>query len=416
MELVFRIRDHGLAVVVIEHDMRFIFNLCDRVAVPRPGSEAGRGHAAGGAGRPAGDRGVPRHNPRRDGAAEASDEPPESGRHRREEAVMLEVEDLQVAYGKIEAVKGITLPRGRGRGRHADRHQRCRQDDDAADDVRTAASNRGRDPVRGRAHRRHAGPQDRRARSRPVARGTAHLPADDRAREPRARRLPAQVDSAGIEQDLATGVSTCSRCSASGRRKPAGTLSGGEQQMLAMGRALMSRPRLLMLDEPSMGLSPHHDAAHHVDGQRAPGAGDTILLVEQNAQAALSSPTRGYVIETGRIVLAGQRAGAARQRPGPQGLPRRGLTSRTRCRSGPGRVRRGVGRGRAAAVTSCPPRSASQAPRRSERPPHPDATAAAHPDLRSDVTPAPTPGWCSRTGGRSSPVEAAGRAAPLVRA
>ena len=85
----------------------------------------------------------------------------------------------------------------------------------------------------------------------------------------------------------------------------AGTLSGGEQQMLAMGRALMSRPRLLLLDEPSLGLAPLvvHTIFEAIDEIR--GEGTTILLVEQNAHAALKHSDRAYVLETGRIVMEG---------------------------------------------------------------------------------------------------------------
>ncbi len=89
------------------------------------------------------------------------------------------------------------------------------------------------------------------------------------------------------------------------RRQIAGTLSGGEQQMLAMGRALMSRPRLLMLDEPSMGLAPILVEQIFEIIQTLHKAGTTILLVEQNAQAALSIADRGYVLETGKIVTSG---------------------------------------------------------------------------------------------------------------
>ncbi len=89
------------------------------------------------------------------------------------------------------------------------------------------------------------------------------------------------------------------------RRQIAGTLSGGEQQMLAMGRALMSRPKLLMLDEPSMGLAPILVEQIFDIIRELHSAGTTILLVEQNAQAALSVADRAYVLETGRISLPG---------------------------------------------------------------------------------------------------------------
>ena len=89
------------------------------------------------------------------------------------------------------------------------------------------------------------------------------------------------------------------------RRQIAGTLSGGEQQMLAMGRALMSKPKLLMLDEPSMGLAPILVDQIFDIIKELHAAGTTILLVEQNAQAALSIAQRGYVLETGKIVTSG---------------------------------------------------------------------------------------------------------------
>ena len=89
------------------------------------------------------------------------------------------------------------------------------------------------------------------------------------------------------------------------RRQVAGTLSGGEQQMLAMGRALMSRPKLLMLDEPSMGLAPILVEQIFDIIRELHAAGTTILLVEQNAQAALSVADRAYVLETGKISLSG---------------------------------------------------------------------------------------------------------------
>lgn len=89
------------------------------------------------------------------------------------------------------------------------------------------------------------------------------------------------------------------------RRQIAGTLSGGEQQMVAMGRAMMSRPRLLMLDEPSMGLAPILVQEIFNIIRRLHDEGTTVLLVEQNAQMALSVADRAYVLETGHIVMDG---------------------------------------------------------------------------------------------------------------
>ncbi len=88
----------------------------------------------------------------------------------------------------------------------------------------------------------------------------------------------------------------------------AGTLSGGEQQMLAIGRALMSRPRLIMLDEPSMGLAPLVVRSIFEIIRKLQGEGKTVLLVEQNARSALRIANRGYVLETGRIVKEGDAA------------------------------------------------------------------------------------------------------------
>ena len=90
------------------------------------------------------------------------------------------------------------------------------------------------------------------------------------------------------------------------KNQAAGTLSGGEQQMLAMGRALMSKPRILLLDEPSMGLSPLFVGEIFKIIEEVSKAGTTVLLVEQNAKKALSIADRGYVLETGKIVKTGK--------------------------------------------------------------------------------------------------------------
>ena len=137
------------------------------------------------------------------------------------------------------------------------------------------------------------------------------------AQVPEGRRIFLQMS---VEENLEMGAYTQPRSSLDAdiadvfkrfprleerRSQIAGTLSGGEQQMLAMGRALMSHPKLLMLDEPSMGLAPLLVEQIFDIIRELHAAGTTILLVEQNAQAALSVADRGYVLETGRIVLAG---------------------------------------------------------------------------------------------------------------
>ncbi|MEA4869272.1 MAG: ABC transporter ATP-binding protein [Christensenella sp.] len=140
-----------------------------------------------------------------------------------------------------------------------------------------------------------------------VAQGLAHVP--------EGRRVFLQMS---VEENLEMGAFTAARSTIEDsianvyerfprlkerRRQVAGTLSGGEQQMLAMGRGLMSRPKLMMLDEPSMGLAPILVEQIFEIIQELNRAGTTILLVEQNALMALSIANRGYVLETGQIVL-----------------------------------------------------------------------------------------------------------------
>ncbi len=140
-----------------------------------------------------------------------------------------------------------------------------------------------------------------------VAQGLAHVP--------EGRRVLLQMT---VEENLDMGAFTAPRATFEDsianvyerfprlkerRRQIAGTLSGGEQQMLAMGRGLMSQPKLMMLDEPSMGLAPILVEQIFDIIQELNRAGTTILLVEQNAQMALSIANRGYVLETGQIVF-----------------------------------------------------------------------------------------------------------------
>lgn len=114
----------------------------------------------------------------------------------------------------------------------------------------------------------------------------------------------ARTDHDGISGDLERVLELFPRLQER-LSQPGGTLSGGEQQMLAIGRALMSRPRILLLDEPSMGLAPLLVQQIFQIIREINAQGTTILLVEQNAQAALQVANRGYVLETGNIVLSG---------------------------------------------------------------------------------------------------------------
>ncbi len=111
-------------------------------------------------------------------------------------------------------------------------------------------------------------------------------------------------DKAGIQEDFEKVFQLFPRLKER-QKQLSGTLSGGEQQMLAMGRALMARPKLLLLDEPSMGLAPILVKTIFDIIKQINKDGTTILLVEQNANMALSIAHRAYVIETGRVILSG---------------------------------------------------------------------------------------------------------------
>jgi branched-chain amino acid transport system ATP-binding protein len=216
---------------------------------------------------------------------------------------MLEVEDLVVAYGKIEAVKGISFSVEAGQvvtligGNGAGKTTTLRTLSGLLHPVSGRITFEGHDLTTMPAHEI-------------VAKGMAHSP-EGRRIFPRLTvqenlELGAFIrrDADGVKADEAR-IFDLFPVLAERASQAAGTLSGGEQQMLAMGRALMSRPRLLMLDEPSMGLSPIMMQRILSTVSELKAQGTTILLVEQNAQAALSLADSAYVIETGRIVLSG---------------------------------------------------------------------------------------------------------------
>jgi branched-chain amino acid transport system ATP-binding protein len=216
---------------------------------------------------------------------------------------MLTLENVSVSYGAIEALTGITLQVNQGEvvtliGANG------------AGKTTTLRTITGLlEPTEGRIT--YEGKQiDGMAAHKLVSMGMAMSPegrgvfANLSVRENLEMGAYIRNDKKGIADDMEKGFAMFPRLKEREQQK-AGTLSGGEQQMLAMARALMSRPRLLLLDEPSLGLAPIvvHTIFEAIDNIRAEGT--TILLVEQNANAALHHSDRAYVLETGRIVMEG---------------------------------------------------------------------------------------------------------------
>ncbi|HLL69608.1 MAG TPA: ABC transporter ATP-binding protein [Micromonosporaceae bacterium] len=217
--------------------------------------------------------------------------------------MLLEIKDLTVRYGRIEALHGISLTVSEGEivaligANGAGKTTTMRAISGLQAVAEGSISFAGEDITRLRADLR-------------VIRGICQAP-EGRGIFPGMTVLEnldmgayTRKDTAGVAADLERVLTLFPRL-AERRKQAGGTLSGGEQQMLAVGRALMSRPKLLLLDEPSMGLAPMviqqiFEIVTEINSQ-----GTTILLVEQNAQQALSRAHRGYVLETGRLVKKG---------------------------------------------------------------------------------------------------------------
>jgi branched-chain amino acid transport system ATP-binding protein len=218
---------------------------------------------------------------------------------------LLEVRDLRVSYGQIEAVRGIGFAVDAGQ-------VVALIGSNGAGKTTTLRTLSGLLRPAGGEIRLDGERIDHLPAHEIVARGVAHAP-EGRRLFPR-MTIRENLDlgayrrhDSEVEGDVAT-VYELFPILAERRSQAAGTLSGGEQQMLAIGRALMSRPRLLMLDEPSMGLSPLVMRTIFATLAELKARGTTLLLVEQNAQAALALADAGHVLETGRIVLSGSAA------------------------------------------------------------------------------------------------------------
>jgi len=223
-------------------------------------------------------------------------------------APMLEVRDLHVYYGEIHALKGVSFHVGRG-------EIVTLLGNNGAGKTTTLRTLSGLLSPRGGDVRFEDGSLVGVPAHAVVGRGITHVPEGRRifnrltVLENLEMGAYTRTDRE-IGADMAQVFAIFPRL-AERRAQVAGTLSGGEQQMLAIGRALMARPRLLLLDEPSMGLAPVVVEQIFDTVQRINGQGVTILLVEQNAAMALAIAGRGYVLETGGIVLEGSAAALA---------------------------------------------------------------------------------------------------------
>ena len=286
MENIVKIRDtFQIAILLIEHDMNLVMGICEGICVLNFGQIIAKGTPT-----------EIQNNP------EVIKAYLGGGKEGGEMAVMLDVKNINVYYGAIHAVKDISFQVNEG-------------------EIVTliGANGAGKtttlQTVSGLLHTRTGSieflgqPIQNVPASKLVGRGLAQVPEGRRVFQQ--MTVEENLEMGGFTQPASTIAPGLERVYEQfprlkeRRRQVAGTLSGGEQQMLAMGRALMSNPKLLMLDEPSMGLAPLLVEQIFDIIKELHRAGTTILLVEQNAQMALSVADRGYVLETGRVTLTG---------------------------------------------------------------------------------------------------------------
>ena len=217
---------------------------------------------------------------------------------------MLEVKDLEVYYGMIQAIKGISFEVNKGEvialigANGAGKTTTLHTITGLLPPKKGSVMFEGKDITKIPAHKI-------------VSMGMAHVPegrrvfADLSVYENLKLGAYTRKDKENLNKDLESIYERFPRL-AERKNQSAGTLSGGEQQMLAMGRALMSKPSIILMDEPSMGLSPILVNEIFDIIESISKSGTTVLLVEQNAKKALSIADRAYVLETGKIVTSGK--------------------------------------------------------------------------------------------------------------
>jgi branched-chain amino acid transport system ATP-binding protein len=216
--------------------------------------------------------------------------------------MLLRVEDVDTYYGQIHILQSVSLEVAEG-------ELVCLLGGNASGKSTTLKTILGIvHPRRGRV--RFAGEDIvGRATSYRIGKGMAIVPENRRLFAPMTVQenleMGAYLNNGGAKEDFER-VYSLFPLLYERRKQLAGTLSGGEQQMVAMGRALMSRPKLLLMDEPSMGLAPILVERNFEIIKEVHDSGVAVLVVEQNANVSLSIADRGYVLQTGRIVLSGQ--------------------------------------------------------------------------------------------------------------
>ena len=218
---------------------------------------------------------------------------------------MLSVESLKSSYGRIEALHGVSIE-------VADGEIVALVGANGAGKTTLLRAISGVQPIAAGRIRFCGRPIEKLPAHARVALGIAQVPEGRQVFAPLSvednLRLGGWTRPAAEYQSALASVFALFPMLADKRRAPAGALSGGQQQMLAVGRALMAKPRLLLLDEPSMGLAPILVDQILAAVAALKQSGLTVLLVEQNARAALTIADRGYVVETGRITAGGSGA------------------------------------------------------------------------------------------------------------